>query len=172
MLIIVSKVLPSVCRSLAHLLGAAALRRVLQRHGEALVPQDVDHSVAGAHTAQRTGDSEVESTCTMVAAAVIHVVVNVVLQLEISSACRRAGVAQRFSPFSPIFAPAVFLPPTAVSRPAQSESHVWARWNAGQAVPASMRADGASLGEPKRGGGDQRDRTMQPGLQNSACAGS
>ena len=71
-----------------------------------------------------------------------------------------------------IFAPAVFLPRSTVSRPTQSETLVWIHWNAAQAVPASMWADGASLGETKRGGGDRRDRTMQPRLQNSAYAGS
>jgi hypothetical protein len=49
--------------------------------------------------------------------------------------------------------PAVFLPRTAVSRPAQSEPLVSFRRNAAQTAPTSTWADGASLGEIKRGGG-------------------
>ena len=44
--------------------------------------------------------------------------------------------------------------------------------NGGEIVPASRRADGASLVEFWVGGRDRSERDMQPRLQNSACAGS
>ena len=74
-----------------------------------------------------------------------------------------------------IFAPAVFLPRTAVPRPTQSEPLPRSPRDGGEIVPASRRADGVSLGEIWVGGGvrgDQRDRAMQRRLQNSAYAGS